>query len=80
MRRLCLAIAVAGMLAVLGAPGRGRAEEAAPADQTRQEQDRACRADALRLCAFDIPFESKIAACLERNMERLSPACRAMFK
>ncbi len=44
------------------------------------EQRRACRADAMRLCREYIPRVSAITQCMERNINRLSPACRAQFK
>ncbi|MCH4090804.1 hypothetical protein [Acetobacter sp.] len=46
---------------------------------TREEQTAACKGDALKLCAFSIPNEKKIAACLQAKRDRLSPACKAMF-
>ncbi|MBV1835179.1 hypothetical protein [Novacetimonas pomaceti] len=46
---------------------------------TRQRQASACQGDALRLCTTSIPDEGRIAACLQRKFDRLSPRCRAMF-
>lgn len=46
---------------------------------TRDQQSSACRSDALRYCLVDIPNEAKITACMKKNVERLSPDCRAMF-
>lgn len=48
-------------------------------EPTRQQQARACRGDALRLCATSIPDEARITACMQRKIDRLSPRCRAMF-
>jgi hypothetical protein len=42
-------------------------------------QKRACTPDVYRLCAGEIPSVSKITTCLRRNMNRLSPDCRAVF-
>ncbi len=44
------------------------------------EQRRACRADAMRLCREFVPRVSAITQCMERNIGRLSSACRAQFK
>ncbi|AQS86407.1 hypothetical protein A0U92_10005 [Acetobacter aceti] len=46
---------------------------------TREEQTAACKGDALKFCAFSIPNEKKIAACLQSKRDKLSPACKAMF-
>ena len=43
------------------------------------EQRAACRPDVYRLCAGEIPNARAITRCLERNMSRLSPACRSVF-
>lgn len=47
---------------------------------SRDEQTKACRGDAMRLCAADIPNEDKITACMKSKQDQLSPGCRAMFK
>jgi len=47
---------------------------------SRDEQAKACRGDAMHFCAADIPNEDKITACMEKHVDELSPACRAMFK
>ena len=46
---------------------------------TREEQTKACKGDALRLCALAIPNEAKITACMQKKIDKLSPQCRAMF-
>lgn len=51
---------------------------AAQAQGTAQERS-ACEGDAFRFCASDIPFVSKIEACLLANEAQISPACRAEF-
>ncbi|GAN70525.1 hypothetical protein ASY01nite_06520 [Acetobacter syzygii] len=53
---------------------------AAHADTAREQQTKACKGDALRLCALAIPNEKKITACMERKKDKLSPACRVYFK
>jgi hypothetical protein len=71
--RLALsAFACALTLMAAGLPAR--------ADTAREQQTRACKGDALRLCALAIPNEQKITACMERKKDKLSPACRAYFK
>jgi hypothetical protein len=47
---------------------------------TRDEQTAACKGDALRLCASEIPNEQKITSCMKANFDKLSPKCKAMFK
>ncbi len=46
---------------------------------TRDEQTKACRGDAMRLCMAEIPNEQKITACMKSKLDQLSPGCRAMF-
>ncbi len=43
------------------------------------DQAKACRGDALRLCLVDIPHKDKITDCMKRHISELSPRCRAMF-
>lgn len=43
------------------------------------EQRRACRSDAMKFCREYVPNVKKITACMERNIKKLSPACRAQF-
>jgi hypothetical protein len=47
---------------------------------TRDEQTAACKGDAIRYCAADIPNEQKITVCMKAHLEQLSPECKAMFK
>lgn len=51
---------------------------AAHADQ-RDDETRACRADAFKLCSSEIPNEDKISACMKHHVDELSPQCRAFF-
>jgi len=43
------------------------------------EEQAACTPDVFRLCAAQIPSESRIVACLKQNKAKLSPACRKVF-
>jgi hypothetical protein len=45
---------------------------------TADEQS-ACTPDVLSLCFWQIPNEDKIVACLNKNIERLSPECRKVI-
>lgn len=46
---------------------------------SRAEQEHACRRDALRLCANDVPNKARITACMKAHYDQLSPRCQAMF-
>jgi hypothetical protein len=50
----------------------------ANADQ-RDDETRACRGDAMKLCSSEIPNEDKIAACMKQHVKELSPECRVYF-
>ena len=43
------------------------------------EQQQACFGDALMLCGSEIPDVQRITACMVRNIDKLSPRCRAQF-
>ncbi len=45
---------------------------------TADEQS-ACTPDVLSLCFWQIPNEDKIVACLNKNLNRLSPECRKVI-
>jgi hypothetical protein len=47
---------------------------------TRDEQTAACKGDAIRFCASEIPNEQKITSCMKANFNKLSPQCKAMIK
>lgn len=47
---------------------------------SRDAQKAACQGDAIRLCTFAIPNETKITACMKKKLDQLSPKCRAMFE
>jgi len=46
---------------------------------SRQEEVSACKADAILFCPLEIPDEPAVAKCLERNIARISPACRRIM-
>ncbi|PCE22716.1 hypothetical protein BWP39_23845 [Paraburkholderia acidicola] len=46
---------------------------------SRDEQTKACKADALHFCASDIPNKQKITACMKTHYDELSPGCKTMF-
>lgn len=70
-RTTCAALSILALAAV---------SQPAFADTAREQQTKACKGDALRLCALAIPNEKKITACMERKKDKLSPACRVYFK
>mgnify|MGYP001549415394 CR=1 FL=1 len=43
------------------------------------QQDKACRGDAMHFCKAEIPNKQKIIVCMKQHMSELSPKCRAMF-
>ncbi|HEY2755353.1 MAG TPA: hypothetical protein VGJ01_06365 [Pseudolabrys sp.] len=43
-------------------------------------QRRACEPDAFRVCGRYIPDRNAISDCLHRNVNRLTPACRAVME
>ena len=71
-------IALIGAGLVLGSLSLGPTTTAHAAGTP--EQRRACRGDAMRLCREFVPNVSRITSCMERNVRKLSPACRAHFK
>jgi hypothetical protein len=48
--------------------------------QGTPEQQQACTQDAFKFCGNDIPNVPRITACMIKNIEKLSPVCRAQFK
>ena len=43
------------------------------------EQQQACFGDAIMLCGSEIPDVQRITACMVKNIDSLSPRCRAQF-
>ena len=51
----------------------------ATASAQSQEDQNACMNDAFNVCGNAIPDRDRVAACLRRNIKRISPACRAVM-
>lgn len=60
-------------LLLIGAPQLSFAEGTAA-------QRKACKPDAMRLCNGPPPQYADTRACMEANMAKLSPKCRAVFE
>ncbi|MDQ0394927.1 hypothetical protein [Labrys monachus] len=45
---------------------------------TEAQQRQACKGDAMRLCAADIPNMDRIRSCIISQHDQLSPPCRAV--
>jgi hypothetical protein len=69
--RIALAL---GLSIALLSVGPALAEPGTPA------QRKACTPDVYRLCAGEIPNVRAITACLRRQKENLSEACKAVFE
>jgi type II secretory pathway component PulL len=67
------ALAASAMIVLAAAPSASHAAGT-------YEQRRACRADAMKFCRDYVPNVQRITACMERNIRRLSPQCRAQFR
>ncbi len=65
------ALALVTMLVAIAPPGH-----AVNADGPRA----VCTADVFRLCSMEVPQVDRIVACLKKERESLSPACRAIFE
>lgn len=50
------------------------------ADDGTPAQHRACAPDVFRLCSSSIPDHTAITKCLQHNIGRLNPDCRAVFE
>lgn len=74
------AVPICGMTACLLLPVVAAAYMNSAHAATEEEQAKACRGDAMKLCSDEIPNKEKIAACLQKKRNQLTPACRAMFK
>ena len=48
-------------------------------ERLRQQAEHLCYDDVQKLCAADIPDETKITACMKLKRADLSPACRKVF-
>jgi hypothetical protein len=47
---------------------------------SQEDEDKACRSDAFRLCSSEIPNKDKIEACMKQHYDQLSPPCKKMFE
>ena len=45
-----------------------------------EAQRNACKPDVYRLCKWYIPSRVRITDCLNQNIDKLSPACRAVME
>ena len=50
------------------------------AEQGSFAQRHACKPDVFRLCSEFIPDHAEITNCLQQNLARLNPGCRAVFE
>jgi hypothetical protein len=66
---LTFAIAISGT-GLSGSPGLAFSSEA----------QQMCTGDAMRLCGSEIPYISRIAACMHKNRAHVSPGCRAVME
>lgn len=71
-RRVSIALAVAGVTAVLST--------VPAAAQGTVAQRQGCEGDAFKFCSNYIPFVHQIENCLYRNMRNLTPACRVQMQ
>ena len=44
-----------------------------------QDEQNACMNDAFNVCGEAIPDRDQVAACLAKNIKRISPACRTVM-
>ena len=51
----------------------------ATASAESQNDQNACMNDAFNVCGQAKPDRSRVAACLAKNIRRISPACRAVM-
>ncbi|MEZ5788292.1 MAG: hypothetical protein R3D62_17855 [Xanthobacteraceae bacterium] len=61
-------LAVAAMLAAIGAPAQALAGN---------ERRAACTSDVFRLCNNEVPRVDHMISCLKKSRSSLSPGCRA---
>lgn len=67
------------VICVLAVAGFGTGTHAAFAHSGTADEQQACTPDVLSLCFWQIPNEDKIVACLNKNVDRLSPECRKVI-
>jgi hypothetical protein len=66
------------VVVLLGMPNMAIAQQQ-PAGVSEQEQA-ACRPDAIRLCFFSLATSDGLRACLRRNKPSLSPPCKKLIE
>ena len=71
-RRIGLALTLALTISAAASSSSFAYDEA----EARQQ----CTGDAFRLCSSEIPWVSKITACMIKNRKNLSPGCRAVME
>ncbi len=49
-------------------------------DAVRQRAEQACYNNVMKFCNDDVPDETKIAACMGRNLSKLDPDCREIYQ
>ena len=76
MSHRAVAALVVAALVVAAVMGAGSGAIAQP---SLSQAAAACRQDAMRLCASDVPNRAAITACMKRHRADLSPGCGAMF-
>ena len=52
---------------------------AASAESQRDREEKACQADAMKLCKDFVPDEAKIASCMGEHRAELSTNCRIVY-
>jgi len=68
---LCLAVSLA-LLTAAASP--------VYAYEETEAQRNACKPDVYRLCKWYIPSRDGITYCLNKNIDKLSPTCRAVME
>jgi hypothetical protein len=53
---------------------------AANAEAATQQEQAACRSDAMKYCSAAIGKPTQMSACLEKNKQSLSDACRKVVE
>jgi hypothetical protein len=74
-RRFKNIVRVAAAAAALSAP-----LSAIHAEESTAVQREACKPDVYRLCKWYIPSHEGITYCLHKNIDQLSPECRAVLE
>ncbi len=70
---------IIGAVAVLICIEPAFARKISDEERLRQQAEHLCYDDVQKLCAADIPDETKITACMKLKRASLSPACGKVF-